>query len=120
VLTQHLAKLQHPPEFNVVPRSFFGVGWKPSFAKIFLVQWLRHLANPPKGRVRFVGHSAVGEGKIGFFTLPQGGSLRRNDEAGRAKSLFWLPTVMHVLGSVAAVLAVVIGTSPDDCAILRP
>jgi hypothetical protein len=24
-----------------------------------------------------------GEGEIGFLTLPQGGSLRRNDEAGR-------------------------------------
>jgi hypothetical protein len=41
-------------------------------------------------RLRFVCDSAAGEQKIGFFTLPQGGSLRRNDEAGRARSLFVL------------------------------
>jgi hypothetical protein len=38
--------------------------------------------------MRFVGDFAMGAREIGFLTLPQGGALRRNDEARRATSWF--------------------------------
>jgi|694.fasta_scaffold03469_1 hypothetical protein len=47
-------------------------------------------SRPSQGEVEITLRLCFGEGEFGFLTLPQGGSLRRNDEAGRGGTVFIL------------------------------
>ncbi len=64
-----------------------GVVWVAiaSLLRLKKCPWPKQPATFPWGGGWLLCDSALGEDEVGFLTDPQGGSLRRNDEAERAR-----------------------------------